>query len=150
MVTFLGSLLGFLVSIFPEVMKYFHKKKDLSHELAVLDRQLDSMREGHFMRVQEITIQGQNQEQIALLRSVRPSKVRWIEGLSSSVRPVITYAFFLLYAAVKSAQIVAFKHMGNSWGGSLLAVWDVEDKTLFAAVLSFWFGSRAMTRGRRS
>ena len=150
MITLLGSLLGFLVSIFPEVMKYFNKKKDLSHELAVLDRQLDSMREGHFMRVQEITIQGQQQEQVALLESVQPSKVRWIEGLSSSVRPVLTYAFFLLYATVKIAQVLALRETGASWISGVLQVWGVEDETLLVAVLSFWFGSRAMTRGRRS
>ena len=150
MITLLGSLLGFLVSIFPEVMKYFNKKKDLSHELAVLDRQLDSMREGHFMRTQEITLQGQSQEQVALLESVHPSKVRWIEGLSSSVRPVLTYAFFLLYTTVKVAQVFALRDMGASWTSGLLQVWGVEDETLFVAVLSFWFGSRAMTRGRRS
>ena len=149
MITLLASLLGFLVSIFPEVMKFVHKTKDLSHELAVLDRQMDSMREGHFMRTQEITIQGQIQEQVALLESVRPSKIRWIEGLSSSVRPVLTYAFFCLYAMVKLAQILALKDMGGSWGSSLLAVWNVEDETLFAAVMSFWFGHRAMTKGRR-
>ena len=148
MITLLGSLLGFLVSIFPEVMKYFHKKKDLSHELAVLDRQLDSMREGHFMRTQEISLRGAHAEQVALLRSARPSRVKWIEGLSSSVRPVLTYAFFFLYATVKVAQVIVLKDMGGTWTGSFLTVWGVEDETLFAAVLSFWFGSRAM-RGRR-
>ena len=146
MITLLGSLLGFLVSIFPEVMKYFHKKKDLSHELAVLDRQLDSMREGHFMRAQEISLKGAQAEQVALLRSIRPSRVKWIEGLSSSVRPILTYAFFLLYTAVKVAQLITLKDMGASWTSGLLHVWSVEDETLFAAVMSFWFGSRAMRR----
>ena len=148
MITLLASLLGFLVSIFPEVMKFVHKTKDLSHELAVLDRQMDGMRDGHFMRMQEVTLKGQQTEQVALLESVRPSKVKWIEGLSSSVRPVLTYAFFCLYAAVKIAQFVALQQMGASWSSGLLQVWNAEDETLFAAVMSFWFGSRAMTRGR--
>ena len=148
MITLLASLLGFLVSIFPEVMKFVHKTKDLSHELAVLDRQMDVMRDGHFMRMQEVTLKGQQTEQVALLESVRPSKVKWIEGLSSSVRPVLTYAFFCLYAAVKIAQFVALQQMGASWSSGLLQVWNAEDETLFAAVMSFWFGSRAMTRGR--
>ena len=149
MITLLGSLLGFLVGIFPEIMKFINKKKDLSHELAVLDRQMDSMRDGHFMRCQEITLRGNHAEQVALLKSVRPSKIRWVEGLASSVRPVLTYSFFILYVAVKVAQFLIIKEMGATWINGIVQIWSIEDETLFAAVMSFWFGSRAMTKGRR-
>lgn len=38
MITLLGSLLGFLSSAFPEVLRHWQDRQDRKHELHILDR----------------------------------------------------------------------------------------------------------------
>ena len=46
--------------------------------------------------------------------------VRWVDALSGSVRPVITYAFFGLYLGLKGVQIYGLWHWLPlaGWGAS--------------------------------
>lgn len=72
---------------------------------------------------------------------------RCLAFLRASVRPVITYAFFGLFAGLK---ILAFCHALSvdhaSALGSLPVIWDENADALFGAVLGFWFGSRIISR----
>jgi len=47
MLTLLGSLLGFISSAFPDLLKIWQDKQDRKHELQILDRQMEQMRLGH-------------------------------------------------------------------------------------------------------
>nr|VFK48440.1 MAG: hypothetical protein BECKTC1821D_GA0114238_106110 [Candidatus Kentron sp. TC] len=82
----------------------------------------------------------------------QPSGVKRVEALRASVRPIITYAFFILFATVKTAALFKLLDQGVDLTSGLIAVWDVETQALFAAVMSFWFGQRALAkyRGYRS
>ena len=148
MLTLFGALLGFFSSSFPDVLKFLNQKRDRLHELALMDKQIEMAQSGQSSHLEEIRLQTEAQEQVALYAYARPSRVKWVEALSSSVRPVITYGFFFLYAGVKVAQwhvIVTLSHL--SWTESLIRIWNGEDEALFAAVMSFWFGHRALLKG---
>jgi hypothetical protein len=56
MLTLLGSLLGFISSAFPDLLKIWQDKQDRKHELSILDRQMDQMRLGHNQRLEEISV----------------------------------------------------------------------------------------------
>lgn len=149
MLTLFGILLGFISSAFPELLKHWQDRQDRRHELAILDRQMEQMRLGHSQRLEEIAVEADIAESKALYRhDSRLSGVRWVDGLRASVRPIITYAFFLLFAWVKISALVMLTHGGLSIGQALPQVWDAETQALFAAVMSFWFGSRALSRSR--
>jgi hypothetical protein len=63
---------------------------------------------------------------------------------------MITYAFFLLFAAAKGAglyMLIAVE--GLILVEALPQIWDPETQALFAAVMSFWFGQRALTKLRQ-
>jgi hypothetical protein len=47
MLTLLGSLLGFISSAFPDLLKLWQDKQDRAHELQILDRQMEQMRFVH-------------------------------------------------------------------------------------------------------
>ena len=151
MITLLGSLLGFASSAFPEFLKIFQERRDRVHELAILDRQIDMMRQGHHHRVEEIQLQADSQVSQALYQHARPTGVSWVDALAGTVRPLITYAFFLLYALVKIAHFVFSLH-SDHWAQAMVQIWHIEDQALFATVMSFWFGQRllAKTRGNWS
>ncbi len=78
----------------------------------------------------------------------QPSGVKWVEALRASVRPIITYAFFILFATVKTAALFKLLDQGVGITDGLIAVWDAETQALFAAVMSFWFGQRALAKFR--
>ena len=150
MLTLLGSLLGFLSSAFPDFLKLWRDRADRKHELAILDRQMEAQRQGHTQRLEEIQIQADIAESKALYaHASQPSGVQWVEALRASVRPVITYAFFVLFATVKIAALLQLLDQGVGFTDGLIAIWDTETQALFAAVMYFWFGQRALQKARQ-
>jgi hypothetical protein len=150
MLTLLGSLLGFISSAFPDFLKIWQDKQDRAHELQILDCQMEQMRLGHNQRLEEIGVNADISESLALLKhDNQPSGVTWVDGLRASVRPVITYAFFLLFTTVKTcALFVLVVDQGMDFVVALPQIWDPETQALFAACMSYWFGARSLAKFR--
>ena len=150
MLTLLGSLLGFISSTFPDLLKFWQDKQDRKHELQILDRQMEQMRLGHTQRLDEIAINADVSQSLALYKhDSQPSGVTWVDGLRASVRPMITYGFFILFAWVKLSAVVLLMNQGGlSINEALVQIWDGETQALFAGILSFWFGSRSLAKRR--
>jgi hypothetical protein len=149
MLTLLGSLLGFVSSAFPDLLNIWKDRADRSHELAILDRQIEANKFNHAQRLEEIHVQADISESKALYaHASQPSGVKWVEALRATVRPIITYAFFGLFATVKLAVLIKLLDQGVSITDGLIAVWDGETQALFAAVMTFWFGQRALAKYR--
>ena len=150
MLTLLGSLLGFISSTFPDLLKFWQDKQDRKHELQILDRQMEQMRLGHTQRLDEIAINADVSQSLALYKhDSQPSGVTWVDGLRASVRPIITYGFFILFAWVKLSAVVLLMNQGGlSINEALVQIWDGETQALFAGILSFWFGSRSLAKRR--
>ena len=71
------------------------------------------------------------------------------DALRASVRPTITYGFFVLFVIIKLYGLwhgVAVEHTPTIQ--LLPIIWDDGSGSLFAAILSFWFGSRAFERSK--
>ncbi len=152
MLTLLGSLLGFITSAFPDLLKIYQDKQDRRHELDIMDRQMEQMRLGHTQHLEEISVNADISESMALYKhDSKPSGVRWIDGLRASVRPMITYAFFILFAIVKICALYYLMFKFNmDFTVAIQKVWDAETQALFAAVMSFWFGQRALAKARHA
>jgi hypothetical protein len=148
MITLIGTFLGFIASSFPEILKFFREKEDKHHELAILDRQMELMKLGHSQRLEEIYVTADQAETQALYSYGRQSGGWFIDALSASVRPVITYSFFMLYATLKISQIMFLDHvfLDATWAELIIRVWHEEDQGLFATVMSFWFGQRTLSK----
>lgn len=150
MLTLLGSLLGFIGSLVPDILKFFREKSDRMHELKIMDRQMEVMKIKHTHALEEIRHMQDVAETRALYQYPMPMGVRWVDALSGSVRPVITYAFFILYWVVKLGHIIFLLPLVGKFDFALLPhIWHEEDQALFAAVMSFWFGQRALSKYRK-
>ena len=65
------------------------------------------------------------------------------------MRPVITYLFFAMFAAVKGTLIYALIASQNvEWTAAIQAAWDDDTAAIFSAIMAFWFGNRAMSKAR--
>jgi hypothetical protein len=70
----------------------------------------------------------------------------FVNALRGSVRPVITYAFFGLFVAVQVVIMVKVMDEGGDWASAVTLMWTPETSGLFAAIMSFWFGNRAVSK----
>jgi len=138
MLTLLGSLLGFLGSIVPDIFKILQDKIDRNHELKIMDLQMQREQQGHNNHLEEINTSADIAETKAIYKTYKIG-VKWVDALNGTVRPVIAYAFFLLYAFVKYQQSIH-----TPW-----LLWSDEDKAIFAGIISFYFGQRAMSKVRQ-
>lgn len=144
MITLLASIAGFVTAAIPEFFKIFADRHRKSHELAILDREIEIQEKGLSRRLDQI---GQNADisEIKALYSTYKSGIGWADALNASVRPVLAYSFFGLYAAVKLLQ---YQILINSDAQHLVAelLWTIEDQAIFAGIISFYFGQRAITK----
>ncbi len=154
--TLLGGLLGGAFRLAPEILKWLDRNGERSHELSMQDKALEFEKLRGAQRMGEIGASADaawNTGAIEALRDAvrgqgEKTGVAWADALSSSVRPVITYWFMVLYCAAKTAAFVAAVTAGAGWGAAILHAWTEADQALWAGVLNFWFLGRVFDRVR--
>lgn len=146
MITLIGALLGFVSSAFPDVLKLWKDSKTQKHELEMLKIQMEQQRQGHLQKIEMVQANADIAESKALYRTYH-SGIGWVDALNGTVRPVLAYSFFFLYASMKWAQISALPDT-ISIANSLPLIWTIEDQAIFAGIISFYFGQRAMHKIR--
>ena len=149
MFTLLGSLIGFLSAAFPDFLKMWQESADRKHELVILEMQMARAAQGHTNRLEEINAEADIAESRALYKTFY-SGIRWVDALNGTVRPVLAYAFFILYFIIKCMQF-SMVDLIDPLPWQMAYLWSVEDQAIFAGIISFYFGQRAMSkvRGRK-
>lgn len=141
MFSIIGTIIGFLGSIVPNLLKLWQDKKDKEHELKLLSIQIEREKLGHTQRMEEINVEADIREAEAIYKTLKPVGVKWVDALIGTVRPVITYSFFALYGMVKYWQ---YRQYGVSH--DMFAIWTDADMAIFCTIIAFWFGSRTFTK----
>ncbi len=160
MIALFSALLGFISSAFPDLIHLFRESKDRAHELAILQLQVSYDREklasqkdvaqaDYAYKLQEITIQADGAER-AMLNDGAGTKegmlgIAWVDGLSGSVRPILTYCFFVTYILIKFCQFGMMMNPTLPWqphatvNEAIVALWTPDDMGIFSAIVAFWF-----------
>ena len=146
MITLLGSLLGFGTSFLPEILNYFKAGQDHKHNLESMSLEMDMMAKRNELKLNIIDKQAEIKETEGLYKHDSMDAGGFINALRGSVRPVITYVFFGLFVAIKVTALISLMDAGNDLGRSLSLIWDDATSGLFAAIISFWFGGRAVSK----
>ena len=156
MIALLSALLGFGSSILPEFFKQKQDARDKAHELALMDRQAQINLQSNQVDLEKTIELALGNQAVQLQESYRADlravKQSWVAAYSASVRPTLTYAFFILYALVKLGQFWVLLHPTLPWQTSasvmqaLAMIWSEEDTAIFSAVVAFWFGDRMLRR----
>jgi hypothetical protein len=150
MISLLGTLMGFGTSIIPEILGYFKQKQADAHELEILGAKAKYAEQLSQLKIAELDAQAEIEETKGLYahdRSIDSGK--FINALRGSVRPIVTYLFFLMFAATKGTLIYAMIVNQNlDWTIAVEMAWDPETAAIFSAILAFWFGNRAMSKAR--
>ena len=150
----LGSILGGLFRLAPEVLKFLDRKNERQHELKMFEQQcqLEQMRGAQ--KLQEIgarhdmavdtgvldALKGAIDQQTEMVKAAGG----WVASLSASVRPVVTYWILFIWS---------FVHIWFAWNAWLQGMPPVEVfKTamspdfaaLVAGTINFWFLDRTL------
>ena len=151
MISLLGSLLGFGTSIIPEVIGIFKQKQADAHQIKMLEAKAKYADQISKLKVAELDAQAEIEETKGLYEHDKSIDAGgFINGLRGSVRPVVTYLFLLAYLTTKGVMIYAMIAIQDlDWTVAIDMAWREEtDGVIFSAIISFWFGNRAMSKAR--
>ena len=157
--TILSTLLGIVSSTIPGIIRYFEKRQELQYELAIGRLKLEAATRGYQIAVDVAGTQADVSEISSARQHDTITKAsQWVVNLRASVRPVITYTFFVLIMVVKvgfAIGMVVYAADGSVDGATLDAIHSrlLDDPTnaIFAVIIGFYFGSRSlekMSKGR--
>lgn len=149
-----GSLLGGIFRLAPEVLKFFDKKNERSHELLMFQRQCDleqirgqqKLAEIGAARDAAIDVGVMDAFNAAINQQAEMSKAAggWAASLSASVRPVVTYWVILLWS---------FVHIWFAWNAWLQGaaprevfntMMTADFMALVSGTINYWFLDRTL------
>jgi hypothetical protein len=168
MLTLLSTIISFLAGGIPKLLDFFQDRADKKHEITLaqmqMQRELEMRRLGfeaqarvEEIRTEQLQLANSSQERQSLIdaqrmemqavyahdMSLNEGTSEWMKNLRASVRPVITYGFFLLLVFVDVAGFWYGYHKGVNFDTLLNMLWDDETQALFASIIAFHFGGRA-------
>jgi hypothetical protein len=168
MLTLFSTLISFLAGGLPKFLDFLQDKGDKKHEFAMAQLQiqrelelrklgLDAEERIEHIKVEELQLETASQDRQALIAaqqtevealyahdtSLNDGTSVWMKNLRASVRPVITYGFFLLLCSIDAALIYKGFTQGVDFTVLAKQLWDTETQTLFASIIAFHFGGRA-------
>ena len=147
MITLLGSLLGFGTSFLPEVLNYFKRGQEQKHELQRIKMEIELMAKRSEFKIQELDKEAEIKEAEGLYKHDSVDAGGFINALRGSVRPIITYAFFGLFVAIKVTALISLMNLPEmQLNMALSMIWDDQTAGLFSAIMAFWFGNRAVSK----
>ena len=167
MFTLLTTVVSFLSGGVPKILDFFQDKSDKKQELALAqiqtDRELALKKAG--LEVEE-RISHIQTEQIQINADVSKTKSAveerqamyahdialgegtstWVKNLRAMVRPFITYGMFMMFAFVEIFGFYYALHTGVDFTVALDNLWDDDTQTIWASIVSFWFGTQAFSK----
>ena len=151
MISLIGTLIGFGTSIVPEVLGYFKQKQANEQEINMLQAKAKYASQLSELQLKELDAEADIQETKSLYEHDRTiDSSPFIDSLRGSVRPIITYLFFMMFICVKATLMYALISNQNvDWTIAIESAWDIETQAIFSAILAFWFGNRAMSKARK-
>jgi hypothetical protein len=151
-----GSLLGGIFRLVPEAIKFWDKKNEREHELAMFDKQCELEKVRGSQKLAEIGAQREatvdsgvmDAFNAAINQQTEMVKAAggWVASLSASVRPVMTYYLLLLYGVFKTSTMAIGYASGQPVPELLKDAWTVDDMTLLSGVVNYWILDRTLAK----
>ena len=152
----LGSVLGGVFRLAPEVLKYFDKKNERQHELSMFARQCELETLRGQQKLAEIGAQREAAVDVGVMDAFNAAinqqaemvkaAGRWAASLSASVRPVMTYYLLVMYGAAKTAAMVLAYYHGQALTEVLAKSWGTDDMALLTGVINYWMIDRSLAK----
>lgn len=152
----LGSLLGGIFRLAPEVLKFMDKKNERQHELQMFEKQCELEAQRGSQRLQEIGAQHAAAVDTGVLTAFNSALQQqadmvkaaggWVASLSASVRPVVTYWILGIWS---------FVHVWYAWNAWMNGtppadvfklMMSADFAALISGTLNYWFLDRTLAK----
>lgn len=155
LLTIISALGGAAINVLPSIIGYFLRREQTvqqrdkyKHEIEMLRLEAEYKLNETRAKVVGETNDARISERDRIRAADSSSHSSGFWGfVRASIRPVITYSLFISFVAIKG---FAFYHATFIIGYDVLMaldyIWDPETQAIFAAVVGFWFGSRAIEK----
>lgn len=149
-----GSLIGGIFRLAPEVLKFFDRKNERSHELEMFKNQCQLEAQRGSQKLQEIGAQHAMAVDAGVLDAFKSAVEQqtemvksaggWVAALSASVRPVVTYWVLGIWSWVH----VWFGWTAYAAGATpkevFMTMMSADFAALVAGTLNYWFLDRTL------
>lgn len=147
--TIIGSTLGGAIRLGQEFLTNGDKKNERAHELAMLDKQieLDKLKGNQQIVAADAQIDAASIQ--ALIEGVKAQAqltgIRWVDAISSLMRPIITFWWaIVMYSVALAAQYAALIEQGTTYIQAIIALWGPDEKAIVGSIIGFWFVDRSL------
>lgn len=153
--TLLGTLFGGLFRLAPEVLKWFDRKDERKHELAMFDKQLEADRQKGEQAQQLATIQADSAIGVAEIQAIIEATkaqsvqtgIKWVDAFNALIRPLLALQWLiLLWPAIIVAGFAMAVAAGTDPLAALKAAFGTDEKAMAASVASFWLVDRSLRK----
>jgi len=144
----------------PKLLDFFQDKSDKSHELQMAqmqtERELKMLEAGYVaqakvedIRTEQISIQSAEKEREAIYAhdiAIGEGAAQWVINARAFTRSFITYGMFFMFMFVEVFGFLYAWKTGINFEVALDVLWDNDTQTIWASVVSFWFGTQAFKK----
>lgn len=171
MLTLISTIFSFLAGGLPRFLEFLQDRGDKKQEIELLGMQIqrelelrklgfDAEAKLEEIRSLQLEMETAHQEfqarlgaQTEELKSIYRHDVdigegasQWVINLRASVRPVVTYGFFLLLVLIDIGIFIYGVNIGATFIEIASQLWDENTQALFASIIAFHFGGRAFRK----
>lgn len=149
MVALLASIVGFISSVVPEILKLIKDKNERQHTMDMLDKKayLACCLQEHSLKKMEFA--KDLAEHTAIIYTTYKTGIAWIDAINGTVRPILAYSFFFMYAIIKIIQYKSLTIQSTIYITEFINIlWTSDDQAIFAGIISFYFGQRTFSKLR--
>jgi len=155
MLTLLSMLGGGLLRLVPFLVDLFKQRQDADHEyrMTQLQLQIDQARAAQQIDLAHAQAEiAANAGEMAawgaaIQAEAQKTGIGWIDAISASVRPILTYYWCVgLYGSAKVIQVIVAMQAGTPLAGYLPILITEFDQSVIGSMLSFWFVDRALRK----
>lgn len=149
-----GSLIGGLLRLAPEVLKWLDRKNEREHELAMFERQVDLEKTRGQIRLDEIGAQHGMAVDTGVLDAFKAAidqqsemaKVAggWAAKASAGVRPIVTYWVWTLYSAAFITLLWITWIVTRDPAQLVKLVLTADFMAILGGITNYWFLDRTL------
>lgn len=160
--TIAGGAIGALARLAPEVMKVWDRRNERKHEAVMLDKTVAAEQARAAAGLKETEAKADSAQMLAAIAALQEAVkgqaqatgIKWVDAITATVRPFLTYGIVAPYAFGKSVVFFALCWVGFSKLGidasvvkeALAATYTDADMAIVSGVLNFWFIGRVFDK----
>lgn len=145
-----GTLLGGVLRLIPEWMGMRDKDAERRHELNLLKAEGELARQNanFALKQEDVKVDGKYLDALVAASQAQAVKtgITWVDALSASVRPILTYWWVGLYSLVKVAFLSVAINSNVPWDQAIISIWSEQDWAILSSIIGFWYVSRSINK----